>query len=100
MEKIKNNEKVRHSESARIAFQIPIEVVASVVQSKRTCGFQNDSVCVDSTAPTSDRHSLWRMLLQHLLEIPARMAGGMLCHRFGGAHHNDLAAHITIDSKK
>jgi len=95
MEKIKNNEKVRHSESALIAFQIPIEVVASVVKSKRTCGFQNDSVYVDSTAPTSDRHHLWRMLLQHLLEVPARMAGGMLCHRFRGANHHDLTSLIT-----
>jgi hypothetical protein len=25
------------------------------------------------------------MLLQHLLEIPPRMAGGMLCHRLKGA---------------
>ena len=95
MEKIKNNEKVRHSESALIAFQIPIEVVASVVKSKRTCGFQNDSVYVDSTAPTSDRHHLWRMLLQHLLEVSARMAGGMLCHRFRGANHHDLTSLIT-----
>ena len=95
MEKIKNNEKVRHSESALIAFQIPIEVVASVVQSKRTCGFQNDSVCVDSTAPTSDRHHLWWMLLQHLLEVPASMTGGILCHRFRGAAHHDLAALIA-----
>ncbi len=29
------------------------------------------------------------MLLQHLLEVPARMAGGVLCHRFR-AHHHDL----------
>jgi hypothetical protein len=35
------------------------------------------------------------MLLQHLLEIPARMAGGMLCHRFRGAHHHDLITLIT-----
>ena len=43
------------------------------------------------TPPTqpSNHHSncqdLWRMLLQHLLEVPARMAGGMLCHRLRGA---------------
>ena len=95
MEKIKNNEKVRHSESALIAFQIPIEVVASVVQSKRTCGFQNDSVCVDSTAPTSDRHHLWRMLLQHLLEVSARMTCRMLCHRFRRSYNHDLATLIA-----
>ena len=35
------------------------------------------------------------MLLQHFLEIPARMAGGMLCHRFRGSHHHDLAALIA-----
>ena len=35
------------------------------------------------------------MLLQHLLEVSARMAGGMLCHRFRGAHHHDLAALIA-----
>jgi len=36
------------------------------------------------------------MLLQHLLEIPARMAGGMLCRRFRGSHHHDLYALITV----
>jgi len=44
--------------------------------------------------PPSNRHSnchcLWRMLLQHLLEVSARMAGGMLCHRIRGAHYRDL----------
>ena len=51
------------------------------------------------STPPSNHHStcqdLWRMLLQHLLEIPARMAGGMLCHRFRGTHHHDLAALIA-----
>ena len=28
---------------------------------------------------SSDRHRLWRMLLQHLLEVSARIAAGMLC---------------------
>jgi len=32
------------------------------------------------------------MLLQNLLEVSARMAGGMLCHRFRGAYRNDLAS--------
>ncbi len=35
------------------------------------------------------------MLLQHFLEIPARMTGGMLCHRFRSAHHHDLASLIS-----
>ena len=39
-----------------------------------------------SLTPPSDLHCLRRMLLQHLLEVSARMAGGMLCHRFRGAH--------------
>ena len=38
---------------------------------------------------------LRRMLLQHLFEVPARMAGGMLCHRFRGAHHHDLSSLIS-----
>ena len=32
------------------------------------------------------------MLLQQLLEVSARMTGGMLSHRFRGAHHHDLTA--------
>ena len=35
------------------------------------------------------------MLLQHLLEVPASMAGGMLCHRFRGTYYHDLAALIA-----
>jgi len=35
------------------------------------------------------------MLLQHLLEVSARMTGGMLCHRFRGAHHHDLATLVA-----
>ena len=35
------------------------------------------------------------MLLQHLLEKSARMTSGMLCQRFRGAHHHDLAALIA-----
>ena len=35
------------------------------------------------------------MLLQHLLEVSARMAAGVLCHRFRGAYHHDLAALIA-----
>ena len=35
------------------------------------------------------------MLLQHLLEVSARMTGGMLCHRFRGAYHHDLAALVA-----
>jgi len=35
------------------------------------------------------------MLLQHLLEVSARMAGGMLCHRLRVAHHIDLTALIA-----
>ena len=38
---------------------------------------------------------LRRMLRQHLLEVSARMAGGMLCHRLRGAHHHDLTALIA-----
>ena len=49
--------------------------------------------------PPSNRHStcqdLWRMLLKHLLEVSARMAGGMLCHRLRGAHHHDLSSLTT-----
>ena len=45
--------------------------------------------------PPSDLHCLRRMLLQHLLEIPARMTGGMLCHRFRGSHHHDLSSLIA-----
>jgi len=45
------------------------------------------------TPPTlpSNRHPLRRMLLQHLLEIPARMASGMLRHLLRRAGHHDLA---------
>jgi len=35
------------------------------------------------------------MLLQHLLEVPARMAGGMLRHLLRRARHHDLATLIT-----
>ena len=42
--------------------------------------------------PPSDLHCLWRMLLQHLLEVTTCMAGGMLCHRFRGTHHQYLTA--------
>ena len=28
-------------------------------------------------------------------ETTSRMAGGMLCHRFRGAHHHDLSSLIT-----
>ena len=35
------------------------------------------------------------MLLQHLLEIPARMTSRMLCHRFRRSYHHDLAALIA-----
>ena len=35
------------------------------------------------------------MLLQHLLEVPTRMAGGMLGHRFRGAHRHDLASLVS-----
>ena len=35
------------------------------------------------------------MLRQHLLEVPPRMAGGMLCHLFWGAAHHDLTALVT-----
>jgi len=35
------------------------------------------------------------MLLQHLLAVSARMTGGMLCHRFRGAHHHDLATLVA-----
>jgi len=59
----------------------------------------NDIDYIDSTAPPSNSHNLKWMLLQHLLEVSARMAGGMLCHRFRGAHHHDLAALITAIRK-
>lgn len=36
------------------------------------------------------------MLLQHLLEVSARKAGGMLCHPFRGARHHNLAALISL----
>ena len=32
------------------------------------------------------------MLLQQLLEVPDRMTGGVLCHRFRGANNHDLAS--------
>jgi len=35
------------------------------------------------------------MLRQHLLQIPARMAGGMLRHRLRRARHHDLAAFVA-----
>jgi len=35
------------------------------------------------------------MLSQHLIEIPARMASGMLRHRFRGPHHHDLSSLIS-----
>jgi len=35
------------------------------------------------------------MLLQNLLEVSARMAGGMLCHRFRGAADHDLTTLVT-----
>jgi len=35
------------------------------------------------------------MLLQHLLEVSARMAGGMLRHFLRRARHHDLAALIA-----
>ena len=35
------------------------------------------------------------MLLQHLLEVPACMTGGMLCSRFRDCHHHNLAALIA-----
>ena len=35
------------------------------------------------------------MLLQHLLEIPTRMTGGMLSHLFWGSRHHDFSALIA-----
>jgi len=35
------------------------------------------------------------MLLQHLLEVPTRMASGMLRHLLRCARHHDLAALIA-----
>jgi hypothetical protein len=35
------------------------------------------------------------MLLQHLLEIPPRVAGGMLCYLLWGSRHHDLAVLIA-----
>jgi hypothetical protein len=35
------------------------------------------------------------MLRQHLLEIPTRVAGGMVRHLFWGAAHHDLTALVT-----
>ena len=35
------------------------------------------------------------MLRQHLLEVSARMSGGMLCNLFWGSRHHDLAALIA-----
>ena len=35
------------------------------------------------------------MLLQHLLEIPARMTGGMLSHLFWGARDHDLSSLVS-----
>ena len=35
------------------------------------------------------------MLLQHLLEIPARVTGGMLGNLFWGARHHDLSSLVS-----
>ena len=35
------------------------------------------------------------MLLQHLLEIPARVTGGMLSHLFWGATRHDLSSLVS-----
>ena len=35
------------------------------------------------------------MLLQHLLEIPARVTGGMLSNLFWGARHHDLPSLVS-----
>ena len=35
------------------------------------------------------------MLLQHLLEVSARVTGGMLRHLFRSSRHHDLAAFIS-----
>ncbi len=40
-------------------------------------------------------HNLRRMLLQHLLEISARVTGGMLCHLFWGARDHDLSSLVS-----
>jgi len=45
--------------------------------------------------PPSTSQDLWWMLLQHLLEVPARMAGGMLRHLLRRARHHDLATLIA-----
>ena len=42
--------------------------------------------------PPSTHHHHRRMLRQHLLQIPARMAGGVLCNLLRRARHHDLAA--------
>jgi hypothetical protein len=35
------------------------------------------------------------MLLQHLLEIPTRVTGGMLSHLFWGARDHDLSSLVS-----
>ena len=43
----------------------------------------------------SGQQLLGRMLDQHLLEIPARMTGGMFCHLLRSATHHDLASLVS-----
>jgi hypothetical protein len=50
-------------------------------------------------SPPSNCHSTcqnrWQMPRKHMLEIPARMTGGMILHLLRRARHNDLAALIA-----
>jgi hypothetical protein len=43
----------------------------------------------------SSNYKLRRMLLQHLLEVSARVTGGMLCNLLWGATHHDLSALVS-----
>ena len=40
-------------------------------------------------------HHLSRMLLQHLIEIPTRVTGGMFSNLFWGARHHDLPSLVS-----
>ena len=48
-----------------------------------------------SFSQSLSRYWLRRMLLQHLLEVPPRVGGGMLLHLFWGARHHDLTALVA-----
>ena len=66
----------------------------------RRVSYQATTQATPSPSPTpprrpSDRHQLMRKLLQDLLDVPNRVAGGMCCQLLWGSRHHDLAALIA-----